>query len=172
MTEEELLKLQELECFKKAFEKAIGHEGGYVNDPLDAGGETKYGISKRSYPNEDIKNLTLERARGIYYVDWWHRYALHEIEDCDVAVKFFDTIINTGFKNGSTILQNALLACGEKVAVDGWAGVKTYAAVNSLPAAVVLAAFRAEQANYYKNIVRRKPSQERFINGWLKRAYA
>lgn len=46
------------------------NEGGYVNDPLDPGGETKYGISKRSYPKEDIKNLTIERATQIYKNDY------------------------------------------------------------------------------------------------------
>ena len=30
-------------------------EGGYVNDPADPGGETKYGISKKAYPTVDIK---------------------------------------------------------------------------------------------------------------------
>lgn len=49
--------------FDKAFEIVIGHEGGYVNNPKDPGGETKYGISKRTYPNEDIRGMTLERAK-------------------------------------------------------------------------------------------------------------
>lgn len=49
--------------FDKAFELLIGHEGGYVNHPSDPGGETKYGISKRSYPREDIRNMTLARAK-------------------------------------------------------------------------------------------------------------
>ena len=49
--------------FDKYFEELIGHEGGYVNDPDDRGGETKYGISKLSYPSLDIKNLTIERQK-------------------------------------------------------------------------------------------------------------
>ena len=53
--------------FIKSFEEIIGIEGGYVNDPKDKGGETKYGISKRSYPHLDIKNLTLNEAEYIYY---------------------------------------------------------------------------------------------------------
>ena len=59
--------------FLKAFEKVLRHEGGYVNDPLDLGGETKYGISKRSYPHLDIKNLTLDQAKQIYFRDFWQR---------------------------------------------------------------------------------------------------
>ena len=53
--------------FDEAFKLLIGHEGGHVNDARDPGGETKFGISKRVYPFEDIRNLTIERARAIYY---------------------------------------------------------------------------------------------------------
>ncbi|MBI5843910.1 MAG: hypothetical protein HZB23_04475 [Deltaproteobacteria bacterium] len=48
----------------------MAHEGGYVNDPADPGGETRFGISRRAYPNEDIKALTRERAAEIYYRDY------------------------------------------------------------------------------------------------------
>ena len=48
--------------FDDAFVKLIGFEGGYVNNPADPGGETKYGISRRAYPGEDIANMTVERA--------------------------------------------------------------------------------------------------------------
>ena len=59
------------EGFDKAFEFTIGVEGGYVNDPSDPGGETKFGVSKKSYPNLDIKNLTITQAKEIYYKDYW-----------------------------------------------------------------------------------------------------
>ena len=52
--------------FNEIIEKVLEHEGGYVNDPTDLGGETKYGITKRFYPNVDIKNLTIEQAKEIY----------------------------------------------------------------------------------------------------------
>lgn len=48
-----------------------GAEGGYVNDPDDPGGETKYGISKRAYPHLDIKNLTKQEAHTLYLQDYW-----------------------------------------------------------------------------------------------------
>ena len=47
------------------FDRLIGHEGEYSNDPNDPGGETKWGISKRAYPNLDIKNLTRDGAKTI-----------------------------------------------------------------------------------------------------------
>ena len=71
--------------FDVAFEKLIGHEGGYVNDARDPGGETKYGISKRAYPDEDIAGLTLERAKQIYRRDYWDAVQAEYLPD---AVRF------------------------------------------------------------------------------------
>lgn len=59
------------ESFDKAFQLTIGLEGAYSNDPHDPGGETKYGIAKRYHPKEDIKNMTLERAKEIYHNEYW-----------------------------------------------------------------------------------------------------
>ena len=59
------------ENFDKAFQLTIGVEGGYSNDPRDPGGETKYGIAKRYHPQEDIKNMTLARAKEIYLTEYW-----------------------------------------------------------------------------------------------------
>ena len=57
------------------FTEAIGvilyHEGGYVNDKDDPGGETMMGISKRAYPNLDIKGLTEDDVKEIYHKDYW-----------------------------------------------------------------------------------------------------
>lgn len=51
----------------------IDHEGGCVNHPEDPGGETKFGITKRSYPHLNIRDLTLDDARAIYRRDFWDR---------------------------------------------------------------------------------------------------
>ena len=59
------------EEFKDGIIQVLHHEGGYVNDPQDPGGETKFGISKRAYPNVDIKNLSRKQAIKIYYDDYW-----------------------------------------------------------------------------------------------------
>ena len=59
--------------FKAAFQLVIANEGEYVNDPQDPGGETKFGISKRSYPQLDIKNLTIDQAQNIYKTDFWDK---------------------------------------------------------------------------------------------------
>ena len=59
------------EEFKDGIIQVLHHEGGYVNAPQDPGGETKFGISKRAYPNVDIKNLSRKQAIKIYYDDYW-----------------------------------------------------------------------------------------------------
>jgi hypothetical protein len=59
------------ESFNQAFELTVGLEGAYSNDPRDPGGETRYGIAKRYHPAEDIKGLTLDRAKEIYLAEYW-----------------------------------------------------------------------------------------------------
>jgi len=70
-------------------------EGGYVNDPDDPGGETKYGISKKAYPNEDIKGLTLERAKALYKRDYWDKLDLEKYPQ-DKAVVLMNVAVNMG----------------------------------------------------------------------------
>jgi lysozyme family protein len=81
--------------FDAAFAIVVGVEGGYTNDPQDPGGETKFGISKRAYPELDIANLTIDQAKAIYQRDYWDRCA------CDTmtwerALCVFDTAVNQG----------------------------------------------------------------------------
>ena len=111
--------------FDIAFDRLIGHEGGYVNDSRDPGGETKYGISKRAYPDVDIKALTLEQARTIYRRDWWDRL---QIDSLPEAIRFpmFDAAVNSGPGNAARWLQRAA-----GVADDGRIGPVTIAAVKA-----------------------------------------
>lgn len=81
--------------FDAAFAIVVGIEAGYVNDPRDPGGETKYGISKRAYPNEDIKNLTIERAKFLYLRDYWTNLGLDKLS-WEMALIEFDAAINQG----------------------------------------------------------------------------
>lgn len=81
--------------FNSAFEIVVGIEGGYVNDPADPGGETKYGISKRFHPDLDIKNLTLEEAKDIYHSEYWLPSGAADLQQpMDLFV--FDTAVNQG----------------------------------------------------------------------------
>ena len=84
--------------FELAFKEALYWEGGYVNHPNDPGSYTKWEISQKSYPNLDIKNLTIERAKQIYFCDFWKK-----IRDCvfiGIVLLFFKSFY--GDKNART----------------------------------------------------------------------
>lgn len=125
--------------FDEAFDKLINHEGGYVNNPRDPGGETKYGISKRQYPQEDIKNLTLTRAKAIYAKDYWAGVG------CDLVpegLKFdlFDTAVNSGPGRAVKLLQQTV---GQ--AQDGVLGPLTLQALKTAPSSVFAARFNGSR---------------------------
>ena len=93
--------MQNVNDFRKAMEFVALHEwgnrkdGGYTNNPVDPGGETKYGISKRAHPNEDIKNLTPERALAIYDEEYWTKAGCDSIP-FPLNVVVFDSAVNCG----------------------------------------------------------------------------
>lgn len=156
--------------FESAVEIVLAHEGGYVNNPNDPGGETKYGISKRSYPNEDIKNLTLARAKQIYFDDFWSPYPYSKIVNDAIATKLFDTAVNTGSKRAFRFMQQSLNQMGQTLVADGVMGAKTIAAINAVDNSVLLNVYRGVQAEYYKGLVAADPKKSVFLRGWLRRA--
>jgi lysozyme family protein len=158
--------------FLKAFEYLMYHEGGYVNDPKDAGGETKYGISKRSYPHLVIKDLTRDQARQIYFIDFWMKCKCENIENEEIAAKLFDLAVHTGISQAVKLIQRALRAAGAQVVEDGIIGSVTLAAINKADPTDLLAALKSEAAGYYRLLVNANPSQQKFIQGWLSRAYS
>lgn len=126
-------------AFDDAFEALIGHEGGYVNDPRDPGGETKFGISKRAYPNLDIKSLTLDAAKAIYRKDYWGPAQAEALPAC-VAFDVFDMAVNSGVKTAIQTLQKAL-----GVSPDGVLGPISLRAVQQADAYRLKAAFNGER---------------------------
>lgn len=91
--------------FDEAFDRLMGHEGGYVNDPNDPGGETNWGVSKRSYPAVDIKALTRDEAKVIYRRDFWD-----VLGNAQPAITFqvFDFAVNSGIGTALRKLQAAV----------------------------------------------------------------
>lgn len=158
--------------FLRAVEVVLKHEGGYVNDPRDPGGETHFGISKRSYPQEDIKNLTKERAMEIYYRDWWQRYGYNRLQDDAVATKVFDMAVNMGPATAHRLLQEALVFLGYPVAVDGILGLQTITAANLADPNRLLRVLRWLAAYHYYRIADQRPQSRAFLMGWLTRAYS
>ncbi|MDR2067724.1 MAG: hypothetical protein LBP41_01910 [Holosporaceae bacterium] len=158
--------------FLRAFKYLMYHEGGYVDDKKDAGGETHYGISKRSYPHLDIKNLTMDQARQIYFVDFWMKAKCEQIDNDDIATKFFDLAVHTGIPQAVKLIQRALRSAGTQVTEDGIIGPITLKAINKADSTDLLAALKSEAAGHYRLIANANPSQRRFIDGWLRRAYS
>jgi hypothetical protein len=81
--------------FNEAVEIILRYEAGYSNNPLDPGGETNFGISKRAFPEVDIKNLTREDAIDIYHREFWDKYGIDTLPE-DIRLLYFDCAINQG----------------------------------------------------------------------------
>lgn len=132
-------------------------EGGYTPGlAADPGGETKYGISKRSYPNVDIKNLTVEQATAIYRRDFAD--AVH-YDDLPPLVQFMALTfaVNSGPAVAIRKLQHAA-----GVADDGHWGPVTQRAIAMTPPMALVLRFVAECVDY-----RRKLSNFlMFASGW------
>jgi lysozyme family protein len=158
--------------FDWAIEVVLRHEGGYVDDPDDHGGATNFGISQRQYPDLDIKKLTREDAIAIYRRDWWQAYGYGQIKDMMVATKVLDLSVNMGPGTAHRLTQRALRAVGLMVSEDGVLGPVTLGALNQVMPSNLLSALRAEAAGYYRCLAVKQKSFEKFLTGWLNRAYA
>ncbi len=165
------------EKFFYCFEKVVGFEGGYVNDSVDRGGETKYGISKRAFPYLDIANLTLDDAQAIYYKKYYASafMNLEKIEDKDLCLELFESAVLMGVKTVAQNLQKALNYMNDNgrlyddLRVDGWIGEKSFKALKKVNPKLVIKVLNGLQFNRLVKIVERNKEQERFFKGWLKR---
>lgn len=126
--------------FKKSLEFTLTWEGGYVNDPDDPGGETKWGISKRAYPDVDIKNLTPELAAGIYWRDYFVASGAVNLPFPYCAAAF-DTAVNLGVGRCKQFVETA----------EDWQGLL------------------ARRNAYYTDLVKKKPALQKYLKGWLNR---
>lgn len=146
--------------FEEAFDRLIGYEGGYVNDPQDPGGETNWGISKRAYPNVAIALLSRSDAAQIYRRDFWN--ACGQYLHGAVAFQVFDAAVNHGIGNAVRFLQRAV-----GVADDGHWGAISLAAYNKLELSDALMLFLAERGEFMVKL----STFERFGRGWMRRIF-
>ena len=169
--------------FDPVFEKAISftlkYEGGYVNNPNDPGGETKYGISKRKYPDLDIKNLSIEQAKEIYYNDYWIKPNIYRISKINpkLAIAVFDTHVNTG--RGVKLLQKTIHQYPDKhfkqISIDNIYGNQTeslLSELNHISPNYLLYNYIINRIQYYNKITQKNKSLKSFLNGWLNRTIA
>lgn len=124
-----------------AITRVIQREGGYVNDPDDMGGETKFGISKNAYPDLDVANLTEAQAAAIYKRDYWDKINADQLP-INIREAAFDAAVNHGVETAKRLLSEA----GND-----------------------LQKFLELRANLYQRIVDANPSQAKFLDGWMNR---
>lgn len=138
---------------------------GYVNDPDDSGGETKFGVAQNR-TKKIVRNMTLEDAMVHYYNNYWLAPNCN-LMPRKIALLHFDGCVNHGIKQAGKFLQRAI-----NVVDDGVIGIRTLDKINSLSDDEILAvldSIESQRVNFYNNIVQRKPSQQKFLKGWLKR---
>lgn len=147
--------------FDRAFDLVVGVEGGYVNDPNDPGGETKYGICKRDHPNEDIKALTLERAKEIYREKYWNPIK-GDAFFWPLSFFLFDCAVNQGVGVAIKLLQRAL-----RLKEDGILGPVTMGAVRKMDQVELCALFMAHRGLRYVQT----RNYDIYGKGWFKRLF-
>lgn len=174
--------------YSAALSFVLSNEGGYVDDPHDRGGETNMGITartmRRAYndglvKHTDVKTLTRSEAAVIY-----ERYYWQPSHACDMGVPLctlhFDAAVNHGLGGAAKLLQKTInnyaakAGLDIKVDVDGVVGVKTLAALKVCIAyrgnlSLICEIYCNERADYFRAIVRSRPDQDRYLNGWLRR---
>ncbi len=157
--------------FDVVFDRVIGHEGGFSDNPNDPGnytggkvgvGElkgTKYGIAANTYQTIDIKNLTEKQARAIYYEDWWQALGIDRFSSA-MQFQMFDAAFNHGMYNASRIYQRAV---GAKD--DGIIGRNTLSAASKISEDDRLLRFLAFRLKFYTSL----RTFDDFGRGWSNR---
>ena len=171
--------------------EVIAREGGYVNDPDDPGGATKYGVTLATLRRlgvdldgdgkvtaEDVKRLDRDRAEAIFIEHYFHGPQIDRLPAA-LQASVFDMYVNAG-TNAVKILQRLLTGMDEAVAVDGAIGPQTIAAAARAAgdAPTLLAdAYGIERRNYYYALAGRRPASRKYARrrdggkgGWIVRA--
>lgn len=145
--------------FDQAFEILIGHEGSYSNNQNDPGGETNWGISKRQYPNLDIRNLSLADAKELYRTKYWLAAGCDKVP-ATAAFQLFDFAVNSGVNRAIRTMQSAI-----GVAADGVIGPKTIAAIQAMSADRFNARLNAQRLAFMVSL----DGWKDFSRGWALR---
>ncbi len=167
----------------KIIGKVIEIEGGYVNDPSDSGGETKFGITKvvaRGFGYQGLmKDMPYQTAVDIYEARYWKPLQLDVVLKLapTVAEELFDTGVNMGIERAGIFLQrclNALSIGVDNLVVDGKIGQKSMEILSAFlnqrgPAGekVLLKMLNCLQGEFYITLTERRVKDKKFIYGWI-----
>jgi len=159
--------------FYVAIHRILEHEGGYTNNPNDAGNwtggvvgkginkGTKYGISAGSYPNVDIKNLTIDEASEIYYQDYWLKNKLDQLSPA-LGFQILDAAIQHGSRNAIKFLQKVL-----GTTPDGIIGNQTLSKAKNYDQTKLAILYIKERLSFYTSLSRNNWTN--FGLGWMRR---
>lgn len=137
---------------------------GYVNIPEDRGGETKFGVAQKANPEVNVRTLTWQEAKEIYYKKYWLAGKCNQICDGRLAIMHFDSCINHGIARASKMLQEAAGAD-----IDGIIGPGTLSDVNNSDPLILCESIADIRLAFYRRIVDRNPDQAKFLKGWTNR---
>ncbi len=168
--------------FDKAISVILQHEGGWVSNPVDPGGETNFGISIKFIhanglqPQElgilnflpgCLKGLTVDKAKELYKKYFWKYDSI--LNDL-VATKIFDCAVNCGPTAAHKIAQRAANSLGAHLKDDGALGNLSVAAINACQPTAFVDAMAVQMSAYYQAIIAHNPSLSVFLKNWTKRA--
>ena len=170
--------------FTQAFQLMIVHEGGYVNDPDDPGGETYKGVARKifskwdgwtkvdmlkrqpNFPASLDKDPELQQnVSDFYRVNFWDKMNGDQIANQDVASSIFDFGVNAGSGTSASLAQMVV-----GVQSDGVIGPDSITAINNFDPDHFLASFTVAKIARYVNIVKKRPTSRKYFYGWVIRA--
>jgi lysozyme family protein len=170
--------------FTQAFQLTIAHEGGYVNDPDDPGGETYKGVARKihskwdgwqeidmlkrmpGFPANLDKDAELQGAIADFYrINFWDRVKGDNITDQKVAESIFDFAVNAGVGTSASLAQMVV-----ETKADGVIGQESIAKINAFDTDHFLAAFTVAKIARYVSIVKKRPTSRKYFYGWVLRA--
>ena len=161
-----------MDIFERIFDYLLKVEGGYSNNKNDKGGKTKYGITEENARDfgykGDMQDLTKDFAKNIYLKKYYLGNKLDKVVNDKVALSVCDFIVNGGAW-GAKKAQAALNELGFDLRVDGILGEKSLAALNEVDENKFLEKYHDLQRRYYRVLSANKPSQKKFLTGWLNR---
>jgi len=169
-------------CLEHCLHHIFKIEGGFVDNPADRGGPTKFGITLKTFadysglpslPASAIQNLTAEHAARIYEFKYWNTMKLDRVRSPKVALILFDQGVNGGPKTAIKMLQEVLNeSFGESLLVDGELGNKTDVAIATAPDARLCRKLIQKAQARYVSLAVKDASQLVFLKGWLNRTFA
>lgn len=159
--------------FERCIQFILRVEGGYTFNPNDPGGETKYGITKRDYPDLNIASLTEEDAKKIYWFDYWLKNRCDKIDSLPVKLTYFDTCVNMGPRRAGKFLQKTISYL-HNITIDGIVGPKTISICNDLCSdhtneMFIYTDVILRRAFFYTKLATKRRKLQVFLKGWLNR---